>query len=167
MKFKSVLSAIALAAMLGAHPALATTDNALSTPDSVPLLINQSGLKWEKTIPALGEKSPEYAILHVDPKTRLTMLLFRTPIAVYIKPHTHELAETHVVLEGGTHTFAANGVRYTIEKGGYLRMPGGVAHEAWLPAGSMTLNIEESGWAVNWLNGGPSVEDANQLPPKK
>jgi hypothetical protein len=52
------------------------------------------------------------------------MLMFRTPIAVHIKAHTHTLAETHVVLEGGTHVFEASGVRYSLEKGGYLRMPG-------------------------------------------
>lgn len=73
------------------------------------------------------------------------MLMFRTPIAVHIKAHTHTLAETHVVLEGGQHVFEADGVRYNLGKGGYLRMPGGVVHEAWLPAGSQTLNIEESG----------------------
>jgi quinol monooxygenase YgiN len=141
------------------HAALAE-----SVMDTLPSLINPSELKWEKTIPVLGEKSPEYAILHVDPKTRLTMLMFRTPVAVHIKPHTHELAETHVVLQGGIHVFEANGVRYNIEKGGFLRMPGGTLHEAWLPAGSLTLNIEESGWVVNWLHGGPSVEDIDQLP---
>jgi quinol monooxygenase YgiN len=136
-----------------------------SATNALPSLINPSELKWEKTIPVLGEKSPEYAMLHVDPKTHLTMLMFRTPVAVRIKPHTHKLAETHVVLQGGTHVFEANGVRYNIEKGGFLRMPGGTVHEAWLPAGSLTLNIEESGWVVNWLHGGPSAEDIDQLPP--
>jgi hypothetical protein len=33
-------------------------------------------------------------------------------------------------------------------------MPGVVVHEAWVPAGSLTLNIEEGGWAVHWLHGG-------------
>jgi quinol monooxygenase YgiN len=152
------LGTLFVALALG-HGALAD-----SVMDTVPSLINPSELKWEKTIPVLAEKSPEYAILHVDPKTHLTMLMFRTPVAVHIKPHTHELAETHVVLQGGTHVFEANGVHYNIEKGGFLRTPGGTVHEAWLPAGSLTLNIEESGWVVNWLHGGPSAEDVDQLP---
>jgi quercetin dioxygenase-like cupin family protein len=133
--------------------------------DAIPQVINPAELKWEKTIPSAGATSPEYAILHVDPKTHLTMLMFRTPVPVHIKAHTHKLAETHVVLAGATHVFEANGIRYNIEKGGYLRMPGGVVHEAWLPAGSQTLNIEESGWVVNWLHGGPSEEDIGQSPP--
>jgi hypothetical protein len=165
MNTRTVLTLAALLALpIGIHASLAASSDQ-PTPDSLPALINPSALKWEKTIPALGDRSPEYAILHADPKTHLTTLMFRTPIAVHIKAHTHNLAETHVVLAGGTHMFEANGVRYNLEQGGYLRMPGGVVHEAWLPAGSETLNIEESGWVVNWLHGGPSAEDADQYPP--
>jgi len=130
------------------------------------ILKNPGSLKWEKTIPELGDRSPEYAILFSDPKTKLTTLMFRTPIPVHIPAHTHDLAETHVILVGGTHTFDSRGVRYNIENGGFFRAPGGVVHEAWLPAGSQTLNILESGWAVNWLREGPSVADADQYPPK-
>ncbi|MGO4809333.1 hypothetical protein AB4156_06955 [Cupriavidus sp. 2MCAB6] len=159
--------ASAFAALLfslgAAHPADAATPAASAAP--LPSLINPAALKWEKTIPALGRNSPEYAILHVDQKRGLTMLMFRTPIAVHIKPHTHDLAESHVILVGGTHVFESSGVRYNVENGGFFRAPGGVEHEAWLPAGSQTLNILESGWVVNWLHGGPSPEDANQYPP--
>jgi AraC-like ligand binding domain len=143
----------------------AAVESVGATTDLRPELINPSALKWEKTIPALGKDSPEYAILHSDPQTQLTTLMFRTPIAVHIKPHTHDLAETHVVLVGGTHVFESNGVRYNVENGGFFRMPGGVVHEAWLPAGSQTLNILESGWVVNWLHGGPAADDANKYPP--
>ena len=167
MTFRSTTAAVLLStfALAPAAPAADQTTSPIAVADSVPLLINPGELKWEKTIPAAGDKSPEYAILHVNPETHLTILMFRTPVPVHIKPHTHGLAETHVVLSGGTHVFEANGIRYGIENGGYLRMPGGVVHEAWLPAGSLTLNIEESGWEVNWLNGGPSEEDIGQTPP--
>jgi hypothetical protein len=133
--------------------------------DALPVLKNPDALEWVKTIPGLGKNSPEYAILHVDPHTRMTTLMFRTPVAVHIKAHTHDLAETLVVLVGGTHVFKCNGVLYNIEHGGFFRMPGSVVHEAWLPAGSQTLNILESGWAVNWVRGGPSEEDMDQFPP--
>ena len=93
------------------------------------------------------------------------MLMFRTPVAVHIKPHTHDRAETHMILVGGTHTFDSKGVRYNVRNGGFFRAPGGAVHEAWLPAGSQTFNILESGWVVNWLKGGPSKEDLDQYPP--
>jgi hypothetical protein len=62
--------------------------------DALPVLKNPDALEWVKTIPGLGKNSPEYAILHVDPHTRLTTLMFRTPVAIHIKAHTHDLAET-------------------------------------------------------------------------
>lgn len=145
--------------------ATASTEQPPPAP-AVPKLINPSQFKWQKTIPLLGDKSPEYAILHEDKETGLTTLMFRTPVAVHIKPHTHQRAETHVVLVGGTHVFKSHGVHYNIENGGFFRAPGGVVHEAWLPAGSQTFNILESGWVVDWLNGGPSAEDIDQYPPK-
>jgi hypothetical protein len=166
MKNVNTLAATFVLALSTLQPTLATAVEVVgAAPDLRPELVNPSALKWEKTIPALGRDSPEYAILHSDPKTQLTTLMFRTPIAVHIKPHTHDLAETHVVLVGGTHVFESNGVLYNVENGGFFRMPGGVVHEAWLPAGSQTLNILESGWVVNWLHGGPSADDANEYPP--
>jgi hypothetical protein len=71
--------------------------------EAIPQIINPAELKWEKTIPSAGATSPEYAILHVDPKAHPTMLMFRTPVPVHIKAHTHKLAETHAVLAGATH----------------------------------------------------------------
>lgn len=154
---------VAGVALLGATLGAAAADE----PDDSIILKNPGSLKWEKTIPELGDRSPEYAILHTDSKTKLTTLMFRTPIPVHIPAHTHDLAETHVILVGGTHTFDSKGVRYNIENGGYFRAPGGVVHEAWLPAGSQTLNILESGCAVNWLREGPTVADADKYPPKE
>jgi quercetin dioxygenase-like cupin family protein len=161
----AAIAAFAIAVTAFQSPAALGAAPLAADPAARPELINPSALKWEKTIPALGKDSPEYAILHSDPQTHLTMLMFRTPIAVHIKPHTHDLAETHVVLLGGTHVFESNGVRYQVENGGFFRMPGGVVHEAWLPAGSQTLNVLESGWVVDWIHGGPSIEDANKYPP--
>jgi quercetin dioxygenase-like cupin family protein len=165
MKTKTFASAALILFCAFEYVASAAEPAGTPAKQEIPQLINSGQLKWVKTIPSAGDQSPEYAILHVNPHTHLTTLMFRTPVPVHIKPHTHSLAETHIVLSGGTHVFEANGIRYNLEKGGYLRMPGGVVHEAWLPAGSQTLNIEESGWAVNWLHGGPSQEDIDQNAP--
>lgn len=164
---KTVSLGILLTALQGIpQGAMAANAGQSAATPAVPELINPGQFKWQKTIPQLGDRSPEYAILHADTETGLTTLMFRTPVAVHIKPHTHARAETHVVLVGGTHVFASEGVRYDIENGGFFRAPGGVVHEAWLPAGSQTFNILESGWVVDWINGGPSAEDVDQYPPK-
>ena len=39
--------------------------------DALPELKNPAALEWVKTIPGLGKNSPEYAILHDGPRTRL------------------------------------------------------------------------------------------------
>lgn len=165
---KAILSTIAVTAVATAALTLSAPASAASEAASISEaveLINPSQLNWVKTIPSAGKNSPEYAILRSDPRTNLTMLMFRTPVPVHIKKHTHTLGETHVVLVGGSHIFESNGKRYVIENGGFMRMPGGVVHEAWLPAGSQTLNILESGWVVNWLKGEPGPEDINEYPP--
>ena len=56
-------------------------------------------------------------------------------------------------------------MRYSIEKGGFKRMPGGVVHEAWLSPRLADPQIEESGWLVNGLHGGPSEDDIDRSPP--
>jgi quinol monooxygenase YgiN len=48
--------------------------------DALPELKNPDALEWVKTIPGLGKNSPEYAILHVDPRTRLTKLNRRSTL---------------------------------------------------------------------------------------
>jgi quercetin dioxygenase-like cupin family protein len=165
---KAGFALVMAAAFAGnASQVLAAPDTAAVANEALPLLKNPASLKWVKTIPEAGDRSPEYAILHSDPKTKLTMIMFRTPVAVHIKPHTHDLAETHVILVGGTHVFESNGVRYNVENGGFFRAPPGVVHEAWLPAGSQTVNILESGWVVNWIHGGPSMDDLDKYPPVK
>ena len=44
-----------------------------------PLFIPLEQVKWDKILPELGEGSPEIAILRIEPATRATQLLIRTP----------------------------------------------------------------------------------------
>ena len=103
MKIRNTLAAVTPLSSLGLalYALAANPPGAAIATDRIPQLINSDELKWVKTIPEAGDKSPEYAILHANPKTHLTMLMFRTPVPVHIKAHTHTLAETHVVLAGG------------------------------------------------------------------
>ena len=75
---------------------------------------NYKDLKWEKILPDLGESSPEICILHVDPKTKATKLLIRTPKGIRIRKHWHSANETHTMIVG-TAEFACDGKR--IEQG--------------------------------------------------
>jgi hypothetical protein len=89
---KTLAAGAVLVALLSSLPSAATPaapSTAIPAAMELPELKNPRDLKWEKTIPSAGKNSPEYAILHVNPKTNLTLLMFRTPMAVQIKPHTH------------------------------------------------------------------------------
>src|SRR5688572_15202572 len=56
--------------------------------------------KWERMLPDLGDASPEIAILHVNPKTKATQLLIRTPVALHVPKHWHSANETHIMIRG-------------------------------------------------------------------
>jgi quercetin dioxygenase-like cupin family protein len=127
------------------------------------LLKNQSDLKWEKMLPELGDSSPVFSILRVDPKTKATTLMIEFPKAIYIPKHTHQKSETHIIL-GGSHLFEHDGKRYEVKENGYIYMPGKFVHEAWVPAGAKAVIILEDGWKVDWLKGGPTAADIGRLP---
>jgi quercetin dioxygenase-like cupin family protein len=132
------------------------------------LLKNQTNLKWEKMLPDLGNDSPVYAILRIDPETDATTLLIEFPSAIHIPRHTHEKSETHFLLEG-SHLFENNdsGERFDVKAGGYFYLPGKVVHEAWVPAGAKAIIILESGWKVDWLEGAPTAKDLGVTAPAK
>src|SRR2546426_6346195 len=103
-----------------------------------PMFLKLQDVKWDKILPDLGESSPEIAILRVDPKTQATQLLIRTPKGIHVRKHWHSANETHTMIVG-TATFECEGKRIEIGQGGFNYIPARMAHEAWLPAGSLTF----------------------------
>ena len=128
------------------------------------VLNNHADLKWEKMLPELGEDSPLFSILRVDPNTKATTLMIEFPKAIYIPKHTHKKSETHIIL-GGSHLFEHDGKRYEVKEHGYIYMPGKFVHEAWVPAGAKAVIILEDGWKVDWLKNGPTAQDVGKTPP--
>src|SRR5262249_59961670 len=95
-------------------------------------------LTWDKIIPELGKRSPEIAILHVDPTTHATQLLIRTPAAIHVRKHWHTANETHTMVRGNA-VLECEGQRAELGPGGFNFMPAKMVHEAWLPADSLTF----------------------------
>lgn len=133
------------------------TTNALAESRDI-ILKNERDLKWERMLPELGDSSPRFSILRVDPKTKATTLMIEFPKAIYIPKHTHNKSETHIIL-GGSHLFESGGKRYEVKENGYIYMPGKFVHEAWVPAGAKAVIILEDGWKVDWLTKGPTMDD--------
>jgi hypothetical protein len=127
---------------------------------------NKEDVTWQRMLPDLGEHSPIFAILRVDPTTEATTLMIDFPSALHLPKHTHEKSETHIIL-GGSHVFEdiASGTRFDVRPHGYIYMPGKFVHEAWVPAGSKAVIILESGWEVDWIDGPPTANDLDQGSP--
>ena len=73
------------------------------TPEAVsqlPIFAGYGDLTWNRIVPDLGAKSPEIAILRVDPTTQATQLMIRTPSAIHVRKHWHTANETHTMIRG-------------------------------------------------------------------
>jgi len=122
------------------------------------LFSNYQDLKWEKILADLADSSPEICILHVDPKTRATKLMIRSPKAIHVRKHWHSSNETHTIIVGSV-VFACDGKRAEQGPGSFNYMPAKMVHEAWLPAGSLAFITVDGAWDVNWVEGPPTAAD--------
>jgi quercetin dioxygenase-like cupin family protein len=134
------------------HEDAATTD----TPQMI--FSNYGDLKWNKILPDLGENSPEICILHVDPNTKATKLLIRTPKGLHTRKHWHSANETHTVLLGNW-VFACDGKRIEQGPGSFNYMPAKMVHEAWSSAGALVFITVDGAWDVNWTEGPSTAAD--------
>jgi mannose-6-phosphate isomerase-like protein (cupin superfamily) len=123
-----------------------------------PIFSNYEDLKWDKILPDLGGASPEICVLHVDPQTKATKLLIRTPKAIHIRKHWHSANETHTLILGRA-TFACDGKRIEQPPGSFNYLPAKMPHEAWSPAGGLVFITVDGPWDVNWIDGAPTVLD--------
>jgi AraC-like ligand binding domain len=119
---------------------------------------NYKDLKWDKILPDLGDSSPEICILHVDPRTKATKLLIRTPQAIHIRKHWHSANETHTMIVGSA-VFACDGKRVEQGPGSFNFLPSKMVHEAWPAAGSVVFITVDGAWDVNWVEGPPTAAD--------
>ena len=130
------------------------------------ILKNRPDQKWEMMLPDLGNDSPVFTVLRVDPRTGATTLMIDFPSALYIPKHTHEKSESHFLIRG-SHLFGRGetGERFEVREGGYFYLPGRVVHEAWVPAGARAIIILEDGWKVDWIDGPPTAADVGKGAP--
>jgi len=131
-----------------------------------PVFAGYSELTWNKIIPDLGARSPEIAILHVDPTTQATQLMIRTPAAIHVRKHWHTANETHPLIRGPA-VLACDGQRAELGPGSFNFMPARMIHEAWLPADSLTFITVDRAWDINWVEGPSTTADLGTAPPPR
>ena len=70
-----------------------------------------------------GDRSPEIAILHVDPTTRATKLMIRVPKDFHVPKHWHTANETHTVVSGTFIMEHEGGERHELTAGAFNYVP--------------------------------------------
>jgi mannose-6-phosphate isomerase-like protein (cupin superfamily) len=121
-------------------------------------------LTWQTMVPELGNDSPQISILRVDPKTKATQLLIRTPKKMHVPMHWHSANETHTMIQG-TAVFEHEGKREQLGAGGFNYIPAKMQHQAWTSEGSVVFITVDGAWDVNWVGNPPSKADLGQMPP--
>ncbi len=121
-------------------------------------------LKWQSIVPELRADSPQIAILRVDPETKSTQLLIRTPRKMHVPMHWHTANETHTIIKG-TVTFDHGGKVELLTPGGFNYMPAKMPHQAWASAGAVIFITVDRAWDVNWVTNPPGESDLDRDPP--
>lgn len=161
MKLKTILTLIASLLILSAYTWAAegaAAAHGSSANMQPPIFAEFKDLKWDKILPDLGGNSPEICVLHIDPNTKATKLMIRTPKAIHIRKHWHSANETHTMIKGIA-KFECDGKRAELGPGSFNYMPAKMVHEAWLPADSLTFITVDAAWDVNWVEGPPTAAD--------
>jgi len=116
-------------------------------------------MKWEKIIPELGERSPEIVILHVDPNTKATKLMIKTPNDFHVPKHWHTANETHTVVSGTFIMQHKPGERHELGPGSFNYVPSKAVHEGWTKPdeGALLFITVDGPWDVNWVEGPPKA----------
>lgn len=117
-------------------------------------------IQWQKIVPDLGDKSPEIAILRVDPATHATQLMIRVPKNTHVPRHWHSANETHTIIKGAF-IMECEGKREVLDQGSFNYVPAKMQHEAWTrpDQGALLFITVDSGWDVNWVNGPPKPSE--------
>jgi hypothetical protein len=66
---------------------------------ATPLFVKYHAVRWERIFPKLGARSPEIAILQLDPSSHATQLLLRVPRDFHVSKHWHTANETHTTVK--------------------------------------------------------------------
>jgi quercetin dioxygenase-like cupin family protein len=124
------------------------------------MFVNFKDLKWEKTNPELGDKSPEISILHESPQE--TELFLRGPKNFHVPRHWHSANETITMIHG-TFILKHDGSDERMalnQPGSFAWMPAKMIHEAWIPPDEDALYFitTDGKFDINWVEAPPKTQ---------
>ena len=117
-------------------------------------------ITWDKIVPELGDRSPEIAILHVDPNTQATKLMIRVPKDFHVPKHWHTANETHTIVSGTFIMQHEGGQREELGPGSFNHVPSKAVHQAWTKPedGTLLFITVDGAWDVNWVDSPPQAQ---------
>jgi quercetin dioxygenase-like cupin family protein len=148
-----LISALALPtpvlAQMPSHDAAAAT-----------VFLNFKDLKWAKTNPEMGDRSPEVSILHESPQE--TELLLRSPKNFHVDRHWHSANETITMIHG-TFILKHDGSDERValdQPGSFAWMPAKMIHEAWTGPDEEALYFitTDGKFDINWVEVAPKTQ---------
>ena len=121
------------------------------------VFLSPAQIPWQNLSPQLGGRSPQVAVLHVDPATGATTLMIRTPPNFHVPRHWHAAGEKHTVISGTFILQCDGGEAVALKPGSFNYMPPRVVHQAWTPPDEdcVLFTDVEGPWDVNWVDRPP------------
>jgi quercetin dioxygenase-like cupin family protein len=155
---KSLLPTLLISAVAFPISALAQTPSHDAA--AAAMFVNFKDLKWEKTNPEMGDKSPQISILHESPQE--TELFLRGPKDFHVPRHWHSANETITMIHG-TFILKHDGSDERValnQPGSFAWMPAKMIHEAWIPPdGDALYFITTDGkFDINWVQDAPKTQ---------
>jgi quercetin dioxygenase-like cupin family protein len=155
---KSLLSTLLISAVALPISALAQPPSHYA--GAAPMFMNFKDIKWEKTNPELGDKSPEISVLHQNPQE--TEVFIRAPKNFHVPRHWHSANETITMIHG-TFILKHDGSdeRMTLNQpGSFAYMPAKMIHEAWTGSDQEALYFitADGKFDINWAEDAPKTQ---------
>ena len=124
------------------------------------VFLNFKDLKWEKTNPELGDRSPEISILHES--LQETELLLRSPKNFHVDRHWHSANETITMIHG-TFILKHDGSNERValdQPGSFAWMPAKMIYEAWTTPDEEALYFitTDGKFDINWAEASPKPQ---------
>jgi quercetin dioxygenase-like cupin family protein len=146
--------------LAASHAAAQATEHQPRAAHDHAIYLKFQDIKWDKIAPELGDRSPEIAILHVDPTTQATKLMIRVPKDFHVPKHWHTANETHTVVSGTFIMEHQEGQRHELGPGSFNYVPSKAVHQAWTKPdeGTLLFITVDGAWDVNWVEGPPQAQ---------
>ncbi len=146
--------------LAASHAAAQATEHQPRAAHDHAIYLKFQDIKWDKIAPELGDRSPEIAILHVDPTTQATKLMIRVPKDFLVPKHWHTANETHTIVSGTFIMEHQEGQRHELGPGSFNYVPSKAVHQAWTKPdeGTLLFITVDGAWDVNWVEGPPQAQ---------